>query len=604
MSKRKTRSQEPQGVMSDEEESTNVLKLSKKKKSNDRSKDPSLSPRSTKSKQSRKSDTTKTKQPRDTSKNNNNVQIPEEILRDDQVIQNKTNLGDDIRILVDPKDDEQFAPEDEIDEELRDEFDEELDYEDLQQQEIDPPNTQLNNSTETVEVDSVVNFRVKCKDKGESITFANPQELQSYVSQIVEAKWKEKEERSRDCTPSTSKDRRRYGKESNDREMIKSPSDTTLYAPALNKTPDRNRNVLDRLNSSMVKTPVQRINNDMIDNISQFVDDMRFVDEQRRRQPRSEVVVPKPTGTPRRQVDDNKEPTNHEIANKLIIDVEKFQGGVQKPKGNDQFIGIFGGVRPVVDKEVIDDDEFFHVTCHVDKSLTQKIQNGEFVDLEKLLVKDRFKRRSSDERLEFVSHEGQTFLAPAQDRENRIFGLRKWEQAFRVYAAIYSKANPHRSSEIWQYIHTINTAASNYVWENVAYYDFTFRQMMSQNPYRSWSKTYNQLWNLAICTPIQKSTGNGQTSSHNNLWQNRNSHEQCPKNGNGNGLGKKINRPCWRFNKNIQCSADTCDYEHKCSYCGKFGHSVLNCHKLFSKKNDNGNKRGGKTGQGNSSNSE
>ena len=108
------------------------------------------------------------------------------------------------------------------------------------------------------------------------------------------------------------------------------------------------------------------------------------------------------------------------------------------------------------------------------KFCRKKIQNGENVDLEKLLVKDHFKKCSSDEHLEFMMHEGQTFLAPVHDKEGRIFGLRKWEQAFRVYAAIYSKANPHRSSEIWQYIHTINTAASSYAWENVAYYDFTF----------------------------------------------------------------------------------------------------------------------------------
>ena len=66
------------------------------------------------------------------------------------------------------------------------------------------------------------------------------------------------------------------------------------------------------------------------------------------------------------------------------------------------------------------------------------------------------------------------YLTPVSDREGKISGLRKWEQAFRVYAAIYSKANPCRAAEIWQYLHVINTAAASYTWDNVAYYDYTF----------------------------------------------------------------------------------------------------------------------------------
>ena len=36
-----------------------------------------------------------------------------------------------------------------------------------------------------------------------------------------------------------------------------------------------------------------------------------------------------------------------------------------------------------------DDDEFFHVTCHIDEGLRSKKAKGEFVGLEKLLPKDR-----------------------------------------------------------------------------------------------------------------------------------------------------------------------------------------------------------------------
>ena len=35
------------------------------------------------------------------------------------------------------------------------------------------------------------------------------------------------------------------------------------------------------------------------------------------------------------------------------------------------------------------DEDFFQLMCHVEPSLRVKIKNGEFVDLEKLLLKDR-----------------------------------------------------------------------------------------------------------------------------------------------------------------------------------------------------------------------
>ena len=187
--------------------------------------------------------------------------------------------------------------------------------------------------------------------------------------------------------------------------------------------------------------------------------------------------------------------------------------------------------------------------------------------MEKLLVKDRFKRRGDDSRLEwFRNKEGNTFLAPA-DRDNKINGLCKWESAFRVYSAIYSKVNPHRVAEIWQYIYVINTTAANFVWENVAFYDFTFRQMMALNPQCSWAKTYNQMWNLAMHEPLHQ----GQQSRAN--FRNKN-----------NEGNRRFRRPCWKYNKNQSCGPN-CDFEHKCSYCGN-GHAVIDCNKLRLKQDD------------------
>ena len=90
-----------------------------------------------------------------------------------------------------------------------------------------------------------------------------------------------------------------------------------------------------------------------------------------------------------------------------------------------------------------------------------------------------------ESRMGIFQRNGVTYFAPASERDNKISNVRKWEQAFRVYAVIYSKANPHRSSEIWQYMYVINTAASTYHWSNISEYDYTFRHLMAMYPQRS-----------------------------------------------------------------------------------------------------------------------
>ena len=226
----------------------------------------------------------------------------------------------------------------------------------------------------------------------------------------------------------------------------------------------------------------------MITKNSDFIEGIRFEGAQRQ--------LDKPS-----EGRNSEEP--REDAAKLIVNAEQFKADVVPPQGKQQqalgvesnqnryFLGV-NQVNSSMDENVrmvLDDDEFFHVTCHVDRAMASKIGRGEYVDLEKLLVKEWFKRRDSEDRFEFVTREGHTYLAPAQDREPKINGIRRWEQAFQMYAAIYSKVNPSHAAEIWQYVHTINTAASNFVWENVAYYDYIFWQMMGQNPYWSWAKT-------------------------------------------------------------------------------------------------------------------
>ena len=134
-----------------------------------------------------------------------------------------------------------------------------------------------------------------------------------------------------------------------------------------------------------------------------------------------------------------------------------------------------------------------------------KIERGEYVELEKLLVKNG-NNITDESKIELVSRGGSTYFAPVHDKEQRISGIRKWEQAFCIYAAIYTRANPERASEIWQYVYVINTATQSFHWDNVSIYDSTFRQLMAFKPWRSWAKSYLQGWNLAMKDPLIRSS--------------------------------------------------------------------------------------------------
>ena len=151
---------------------------------------------------------------------------------------------------------------------------------------------------------------------------------------------------------------------------------------------------------------------------------------------------------------------------------------------------------------------------------------GEFVELEILIPKNHSQFIREDERLQqFVTKDGATYWAPP-NKEVKINNVRKWEQAFRIYAAIYCQANPNRSVEMWQYIHTINNAAVSFAWENVAYYDSTFRQLMSDRPARSWAKIYSQLWHTAMCDPLPKTNGL-QIGNNNGGAKHMDWHDRC-----------------------------------------------------------------------------
>ena len=280
-------------------------------------------------------------------------------------------------------------------------------------------------------------------------------------------------------------------------------------------------------------------------------------------------------------------------AEEKILEAERHKASLA-PQGRfaNQILTIPPNENPIeyLKKLLSDeDDQFFHTICHIDPQLKERIKCGKYVELEKLLIKNKLMRPGrDDDRMELQikkDKNGETYLAPGNaEKEIKINGISKWDQAFRIYATIYSQSNPTRSSEIWQYVDVIHRAAKTFNWANVAHYDYVFRQLMAEYPNRSWAKTYTQMWNM--CLLEQPSTGYVNQNSHNN-----------------NNANQKRNREtgiCWRYNKGKCPFGQNCRFEHRCSYCFGANHPASQCFKKNG--NGNGNNNGAKNKRGKAQN--
>ena len=351
--------------------------------------------------------------------------------------------------------------------------------------------------------------------------------------------------------------------------VIKSPSEPTIYAPAVERYDDKRIIPSAKVTEEEISRQINKIRIDLTDKFAEQRGGAAFAGDEV--QPgtsgeRPENLVAEQRGGAAFAGDEvqpgtsGERPENlvaaaKEAANMAIIQAEKFKAKVNNPAGN---------VVDQLNLPIRDDDEFIHITSHVDQSIKEKIQRGEFIELEKLLVKNRTSghdRDNKDMLVDVVTKDGHTYLAPKTEKGNAVTGVRKWEQAFRVYASIYSSANPSRANEIWQYVDIINRAAGKYTWENVSSYDYQFRRWMSENPMRNWGKTLTQIWNLELVDHVQKN------SSQVNGTFNRNK----------KGQNVNLDGACWRFNKGKCEFGRQCRFGHWCAFCGGTNHGSYNC---------------------------
>ena len=365
----------------------------------------------------------------------------------------------------------------------------------------------------------------------------------------------------------------------------KSPSDTTIWAPAVAK--DTSGAVNDRLRND----PVANLP-DLNKYLDNYLTNIRLgtrENQQRREQEERQHI--------RRRLDfeEGTEPgeelatnlprlTAREAAKQRVIEAEKYRADLEPPKGEKSNKSVFpicveGSNAEFPGKPLLDDDSLMHLTCHVEDTFGQASEESQFVDFDKLLSKYmRSTNYDDSQKIEMVNKDGQIFYVPKEEKTVKITNIHMWEKAFRLYMAMYARKHPNKVGEMIQYMSTIQLAASKYTWENVAYYDNVFRHWMAKNPNRSWGKTLGQMWNIALCDPLSINRGQGGNY----------------KQGGGKNQTRGI---CWRFNKGICNAGDKCRYPHKCTYCGGTSHGAHVCFKKARKSETRSN------GQSSSNNS-
>ena len=235
------------------------------------------------------------------------------------------------------------------------------------------------------------------------------------------------------------------------------------------------------------------------------------------------------------------------------------------------------------------DQDYLVVGGHVDESTQSKIINGEYVDFGKLLPRDQI-LSEEDGRLELVIRNGRTYWTPVTESVV-INSFSKWEQAFRVFANIYTRKFPHKSSELIQYNHVIHSISSLYTWENVYGYDKEFRIHLSKHPDRSWSVILQQAWSMKLRDRI---SFGGRPDNHDQTTPTRGNVSNNNWKQNGGASGSK--EPCRHYNRGKCNFGTSCKFDHRCAYepCGKFGHNILNCRKLAADRTKlNGRNSGG-----------
>ena len=179
------------------------------------------------------------------------------------------------------------------------------------------------------------------------------------------------------------------------------------------------------------KLPNQTTNNQMLNNDSIVVGtfrqgNQRYVDDgQRPSTSRENAQTQRATEEP------------EEVAERIIREAELSKALVYDTPGKDDKKLLPLNMISDYVQDAIADEHYKIISTHIDQTTKTKILNNEYVDFAELLPRDRVSQEE-DGRVQMIFKNGIPFYVPVNDYQ-QISSFSRWEQAFRVFSAIYTK---------------------------------------------------------------------------------------------------------------------------------------------------------------------
>ena len=186
--------------------------------------------------------------------------------------------------------------------------------------------------------------------------------------------------------------------------MVKSPSDTMVYMRALRQE-KLNENAIDRISNFVENIRIQMGWRNWSVTPKRWGNDLATEDEEMGEEPTSTADEnDDESDVNEYQENDHYRKESHEgsscgesssvtaprggATDKIIREAENHRAELSAPQGMRHMpIKIDKNIQLL--RSLDNDDEFFHVSCHMEPSLKSKIEKGEYMDLDKLLPKER-----------------------------------------------------------------------------------------------------------------------------------------------------------------------------------------------------------------------
>lgn len=195
--------------------------------------------------------------------------------------------------------------------------------------------------------------------------------------------------------------------------------------------------------------------------------------------------------------------------------------------------------------------------------LVTKIKESKYVGLALLLTENKLDEDGNlSGAFEMVECAGEWKLKP-KTKIHEIDSFDKWIRAFSIYMSIYLEAFPNKGVQMAKYIYHIMNGNNLYEWAAVYKYDINFRNLIEENPDKSWAEVEIELWEINVMIHQRSALVDCKEEKRvNNAKLYRYTAQEAEE--------------CRNYNSGF-CTRFSCRYIHACMRCGKLGHPEINC---------------------------